>query len=337
MNPIVNLFDTVKLLNRRALVVPPQDEKMLEGFKRTTRQVTEESETGESETVLSDFWSQEETGIRVQSSGRGVSIEASIPRVLGLPNVEGGTLSEGDVETAFTRLRDLLPGVSAAGDWELTRVDLACNVACTVPAVVNAHASVRCPYSRQAPKVYFDQSVCWYGTTRQVIIYDKGIESGLELLAGRLGRVESRWMKSRGMLDLANKLAEVRALLGSRPSSFGVRLAVPQKVRNRQNLDTWLPVGDRRLMAALFEHDLAWLPRREPMPLVRTTRHFALAMAQRHPEDTALLLSTMPKRSKNRFLAHLKGVALDSVELDVRAIIARTLAAGGIPAADLAA
>lgn len=145
-----------------------------------------------------DFLHNEITGMRVMGDAMSTCVEASVPRVCGRSNDLQADISEDEASAAFDRMTiGALPWTSEVSGWGATRLDLARNFRGSVPLVVgaysrSAHREIRC-----TPKVFFGESVSWFGSKRQIVIYDKGLEMGRS--PGVFGRVESRWLGRRGI------------------------------------------------------------------------------------------------------------------------------------------
>lgn len=190
-------LDTVKFRIDEPLV--PDDGAGLVAQGWACKSVVSGGDDGKA--YVTEVYHNQKTGVRVVTNGLDVKIEGSVPRVLGLTNDQQESVTEGDAMQAFYDMTwNLIPRTCEKEPPGLTRVDLARNFTGSVPRVVNRYAALKHPSIRSTPRVFFGESVSFFGDQRELVIYDKGAEMGGE--AGKLGRVECRWKGAKGVAQL---------------------------------------------------------------------------------------------------------------------------------------
>lgn len=308
------LLDTVKFKGLSPL--DQRDAKTLKtvGFKHQTNIHVFDDVAGE-ETVVREMYHNEKTGLRVLATEFDVKIEGSVPRILGLDNSQQETMTEGDVRVSFENMTSsLLPYTSESikDSWGLTRIDLARNFKGDIPLVIGAYAQLRHPEIRSATKTMFQQSVMYYGRSREVIIYDKGVESGMR--PGELGRAEARWMGVKGLEKFFGAFCEKgREFFMEKPQG--------------PYLPYWAKMGDKRRVVylsldhgalnAVLRHDLEKLGAPPPIEHFRTATQVALRALMLYPETFGSFLWAMERTTRYRWEKRLKQCRADLANVDV--------------------
>jgi len=264
--------------------------------------------------LVSRMFHREDDGARVWiEEKRGVRVEASVPRVLGLTNERQAQLSVRDFGSAVRALTvDLMPDTSGEAPWFTTRLDVAANFEGDVAAVVGAHACARHGKVRSAGKQYFGESVSWLGQRRQFVIYDKGLEMEQGKKGGPgpgvLGRMEARWMGLKGLDDLGADLMSCGGLESGEPAFL---LPFSFKLKEKRRERGVARVVSSRLVAGLglgeswadqlLRMDLARVEGvKEGLFEVRTLRDLGALFVLTHPEETLSYWHGMPKATRWR-------------------------------------
>lgn len=313
---------------------PPHEDDLRDlekaGFVHTGMVTTRPGKSGNHEG--SERWTCKQTGLRVLAGlGRGtVHVEASLPRVLGLPNAEQETLTEGDAAQAIERMtRGVLPRTTdGAGSnrWGTSRIDLTRNFQGPVPEIVLAYSSMRHPQVRGSAEHFFLTGVGWYGTQRAMVIYDKAQErrdkEGEDYgEIGVSGRLEGRWLGTRGCLRLVNMYKNQGSpVIGgaSIPVRYQSKLSGSERVSPVTVVD--VPLSWSWLNGVLRD-DLASIGRPEDAPVFRSLRAVALDALSTYPERYQYVYAQMSRSSAWRLRKDVSSYRREHIETTLENLI----------------
>lgn len=299
----------------------PEDREKLRSVAWQQGQSLSEYDVDEGREVKRREWFRHpENGARVLVDAGRVSVEASLPRWIGLGNELQGAVGDAEALGAFEAMTfDLLPATSREGGfrWYASRVDLARNFEANVPVLVGAFAQARHPAIRSNPKVFFGESVAWYGSGREIVLYDKGaemkskgIEGGPE--PGTVARIESRWSGMKGLDKLLSSVFDAKggrfATSEDQWRSHGCSVPIMAKTKSHWTGHTershiFMPFGGA-VIDDVLRSDVAMFDAQKVL-VFSGYKQIALD-AMLHFDQYMKALFHQPKRTQARWRAELK-------------------------------
>lgn len=311
------LIDTVRF--KVEAVLSPRDAADLRsrGF-RYMRNVTVLDEGSGESYIMKEMFHDERTGLRVMSDENSTKVEASIPRVLGLDNVLQESVTESDAFNAFEVMTGgLLPFTSENKQWGITRLDLARNFKADVPYVVGAYSSLTHPEIRKPAKIMFGESVSYFGSNREVVIYDKGAEMGE--ISGQLGRAECRWMGMKG-LDKFVCCSEW-GMSFQKPDQFSIPYFLKQKDGDFSYRKVVYLHADNKQLNDIMQKDISRLGTPKPVEKYKDLIEIAMHALMTHPEEYPNFFKCMDKQKAYRYKKKLKAYIQRYAEVDLVQLI----------------
>ncbi len=276
-------------------------------------------------------------GVRISEYDTCIAVEASIPRVLGLTNVNQHLATDRDAMSLLNMVQfELLPRTtsrSATGrfdqHWHVTRLDVSVNFEADRKLLIEALRHVRHPSIRNEPDVYGHKGVGIYGSDRDFIVYDAHAKHRRNKLARKVrDKLIERAAPGTMRLEFRYKCAKsVRAALervDERARAFGIdSTTVLPFATSRSELGTsvgYAPVRNWLLHELLAYEVLALTGTRSmavPQGLGSLPNRCAVAYLAEHPELLAQLANecSAPTVRKYRRLvaAHLLDVRSTSL------------------------
>jgi hypothetical protein len=277
---------------------------------------------------VKEWFQNQDNGARVLVDLGRVAVEASVPRFCGLDNAHQGDVGQAQARSAFEGMtNDLLPATSERGrfQWHLTRIDLAKNFEANVPLLVGAYGQARHTAVKSAPKVFFGESVSWYGKQREIVLYDKGLEMGDD--PGHLARIESRWKGVKGVDQFVRALWAAHGLepgvpVGQKVELFKTDCKFPVMLKvaasgswgQSTRLQCFVPYSDGALNKVLRD-DVARLGTQR-ITLYSSLKAIAFD-AMLHYAEYMQALWQQPERTRKRWRADLKVYRSQLAEFDL--------------------
>ncbi len=262
-----------------------------------------------------------EDGVRISVYEKCVTVEGSLPRVLGLTNVTQAQATDHDAVELLNEARySLLPRTTERCEmerydqrWHVVRLDLSVNFAAQKALLIEALRHVRHPLIRKAPDIYGNTGVAIFGSDRDFIVYDTHerlrrsklrVQVGyklLELSPPGTMRFEFRFKCAKSVRTFLSAIRARAEQLG-----IGPTIALPfATVRaDRGTVVSYAPVRNWLLHEALASEVLALTGRRAllvPEGDGSFIQRCAVAQLAEHPELFAMLESTHSRPTVRKY------------------------------------
>lgn len=268
---------------------------------------TEEGDVSECFALFHD----DTTGLRVFCTDKYINVEVSLPRIMGLENINNSLLTDDLLEEAFFRITtDILKYSSEKYVYGITRMDIARNFYCDdFVKIIRAYSHIKHPSFRYMPNVIAGSTLEYSGSNKKIVIYDKALEYDskfkvcerkLEPLYNKLGRVELRYLNresnEKNLIKDLNKLKnkkEYKLKTTSFPFLLPNDVVKKLKINNEVLFDLLVlnieKLGNTKIINE-FKN-------------TKEIQHLAYFM---HPELFEPLIRALPRTTRARFMNHQK-------------------------------
>lgn len=278
-----------------------------------------------------------EDGVRISFYEECITVEGSLPRVLGLTNVTQAEAGDHDAVELLTHARfSLLPRTTDRCEmerygqrWHVTRLDLSVNFAAEKGLLIEALRHVRHPLIRKAPDIYGNTGVAIFGSDRDFIVYDAHERPRRNKLAIRVRhklielsppgtmRFEFRYKCAKSVRTALSAIRARAEQLGIGPT---VALPFATFRADRGTTISYAPVRNWLLNEALASEVLALTGRRSllvPECDGSFIQRCAVAHLADHPELIAVLGSTHSRPTVRKYRRLLAAHFLREQETDM--------------------
>lgn len=278
-----------------------------------------------------------EDGVRISVYEKCITVEGSLPRVLGLTNVTQAQATDYDAVALLNEARySLLPRTTDRcamerydQRWHVGRLDLSVNFAAQRALLIEALRHVRHPLIRKAPDIYGNTGVAILGSDRDFIVYDAHERPRRSKLAVRVRhklielsppgtmRFEFRYKCAKSVRTFLDAIRARAAVL-----SIGPTIALPFAAlrADRGTTVSYAPVRNWLLHEALACEVLALTGQRSlsvPESDGSFVQRCAVAHLAEHPELFAMLESTHSRPTVRKYRSLLAAHFLHEQETNL--------------------